>query len=110
VAEVIAKFDGVAMEPDAIRIAPRNVTISDEMREAIDLAIDRVDAFHQPQLPQPYTLGTSSTACVRSPRWRLCSWRPRGLSLHADHDRCARAHRRRCGNRLHHDGVRVGAR
>jgi histidinol dehydrogenase len=57
VAEVVAKFDGVTMEPDAIRIAPRDVTIADEMREAIDLAIDRVEAFHGPQLPQSYTLG-----------------------------------------------------
>jgi histidinol dehydrogenase len=57
VAEVIAKFDAVAIEPDAIRIAPRDVTISDKMREAIDLAVDRVEAFHLPQLPRPYTLG-----------------------------------------------------
>jgi histidinol dehydrogenase len=57
VAEVVAKFDGVTMEPDAIRIAPREVTVSAEMRGAIDLAIDRIDAFHRPQLPQPYRLG-----------------------------------------------------
>jgi histidinol dehydrogenase len=57
VAEVVAKFDGVTLEPDAIRIAPREVTIAGEMRSAIDLAIDRIDAFHRPQLPQPYRLG-----------------------------------------------------
>jgi histidinol dehydrogenase len=57
VSEVIAKFDGVTIEPDSIRIAPRDVTISSEMQAAIDLAIDRVEAFHRPQLPQSYTLG-----------------------------------------------------
>src|SRR5450631_4302541 len=51
VAEVIAKFDGVTIDPDAIRIAPRDVTIAGEMRSAIDLAIDRIEAFHRPQLP-----------------------------------------------------------
>jgi histidinol dehydrogenase len=57
VAEVIAKFDGVTLEPEAIRIAPRDVTISAEMKSAIDLAIDRVEAFHRPQFPQSYRLG-----------------------------------------------------
>ncbi len=57
VAEVIAKFDGVTIAPDAIRIAPRDVAIGDEIREAIDLAIDRIDAFHQPQFPRSYRLG-----------------------------------------------------
>src|SRR5882724_6430003 len=57
VAEVVAKFDGVALEPDAIRIAPRDVTIDGEMRDAIDLAIERIDAFHRPQLPQAYRIG-----------------------------------------------------
>lgn len=57
VAEVIAKFDKVTMRADAIKVAPRDVTISDEMREAIDLAIERVEAFHRPQLPQSYALG-----------------------------------------------------
>lgn len=57
VAEVIAKFDGVTIGADAIKIAPRDVTISAEMKGAIDLAIDRVEAFHRPQLPQSYKLG-----------------------------------------------------
>jgi histidinol dehydrogenase len=57
VSEVIAKFDGVTIEPEVIRIAPRDVTISVEMKSAIDLAIERVEAFHRPQLPQSYALG-----------------------------------------------------
>src|SRR4051794_12978064 len=51
VAEVVARFDGVTIAPEAIRVAPRKVTISAEMRNAIDLAIDRVESFHRPQFP-----------------------------------------------------------
>jgi histidinol dehydrogenase len=57
VAEQIAKFDKVAIAPDAIKIAPRDVTIGAEIAEAIDTAIARIEAFHRPQLPQPYTWG-----------------------------------------------------
>jgi histidinol dehydrogenase len=54
VAEQIAKFDGVAIAPDAIRIAPRSVTIDSELAYALDAAIDRVESFHLQQLPQSY--------------------------------------------------------
>ena len=54
VAEQIARFDGVSLAPGEIRIAPRAVSISNEMREAIEVAIERVEAFHRPQLPQSY--------------------------------------------------------
>ena len=54
VAEQIARFDRVTLAPDEIRIAPRRVTIAPEMAEAIDLAIERVEAFHRPQMPQSY--------------------------------------------------------
>jgi histidinol dehydrogenase len=54
VAEQIARFDGVELAPEAIRIAPREVTIGDDMRAAIETAIARVEAFHRPQLPQSY--------------------------------------------------------
>ena len=56
VAEQIAKFDKVTIAPDAIKIAPRNATT--EIADAIDTAIARIDAFHRPQLPQPYAWGT----------------------------------------------------
>ncbi|MFP5247024.1 MAG: histidinol dehydrogenase, partial [Thermoanaerobaculia bacterium] len=52
VAEQIAKFDGVQLEK--ILIAPRSVTIDRELQEALDLAIDRVEAFHLQQLPSSY--------------------------------------------------------
>jgi histidinol dehydrogenase len=54
VAEQIAKFDRVTLAPGEIKIAPRKVNIGKEIAEAIDLAIERVDAFHRPQLPQSY--------------------------------------------------------
>jgi histidinol dehydrogenase len=54
VAEQIARFDRVTIAPDAIRITPRAVTIDASLARALDLAIDRVDAFHRPQLPSSY--------------------------------------------------------
>lgn len=54
VAEQIAKFDKVTLAPEAIKIAPRNVTIGDDIAEAIDLALHRIEAFHEPQLPKSY--------------------------------------------------------
>jgi histidinol dehydrogenase len=54
VAEQIARFDGVSLAPNEIAIAPRAVTIDREMAAAIELAIERIDAFHRPQLPQSY--------------------------------------------------------
>ncbi len=54
VAEQIARFDRVTLAPDAITVAPRDVSIDREMIEAIDLAIERVEAFHRPQMPQSY--------------------------------------------------------
>jgi histidinol dehydrogenase len=54
VAEQIAKFDGVTLAPEAIKVAPRAVTIGDDIAEAIDTAIARIEAFHRPQLPASY--------------------------------------------------------
>ncbi|HET8796412.1 MAG TPA: histidinol dehydrogenase [Thermoanaerobaculia bacterium] len=54
VAEQIAKFDGVTIAPEAIRIAPRAVTIDPELAHALETAIDRVASFHLAQLPQSY--------------------------------------------------------
>lgn len=58
VAEQIARFDGVQMAPDEIATSPPAVTIAPEMRAAIDLAIERVEAFHLPQMPQSYRVGS----------------------------------------------------
>jgi histidinol dehydrogenase len=54
VAEQIERFDRVTIAPDAIRITPRDVTIDPELARALDAAIERVAAFHRPQLPQSY--------------------------------------------------------
>jgi histidinol dehydrogenase len=54
VAEQIARFDRVELAPDAIRIEPRRVSIDRELAYALDVAIDRVEAFHLQQLPQSY--------------------------------------------------------
>lgn len=54
VAEQLERFDRVTIAPDAIRIEPRLVTIDRELASALDLAIDRVEAFHVRQLPTSY--------------------------------------------------------
>jgi histidinol dehydrogenase len=54
VAEQIARFDGVTLAPNEIAIAPRDVTIDPTLAAALDLAIERVESFHRPQLPQSY--------------------------------------------------------
>jgi histidinol dehydrogenase len=54
VAEQIARFDRVSLAPDAIRIESRQVSIDRELAEALDLAMQRVEAFHLPQLPSGY--------------------------------------------------------
>jgi histidinol dehydrogenase len=52
VAEQIARFDGVTL--DEILIAPRETSIDPAMREAIETAIERIEAFHRPQRPESY--------------------------------------------------------
>ncbi|HJQ38693.1 MAG TPA: histidinol dehydrogenase [Thermoanaerobaculia bacterium] len=54
VAEQIARFDRVSIAPSEIRMTPRDVTIDPELARALDTAIERVFAFHRPQLPQSY--------------------------------------------------------
>lgn len=54
VAEQIERFDRVKLAPDEIRIEPREGTIDADLASALDLAIERVRAFHAPQLPQSY--------------------------------------------------------
>src|SRR5436305_8506759 len=52
VREQIERFDRVTIED--ILITPRETSIDPAMRDAIELAIERIDAFHRPQLPQSY--------------------------------------------------------
>jgi len=52
VAEQIARFDGVTL--DEILNTPRETSIDPAMREAIETAIGRIDAFHRPQRPESY--------------------------------------------------------
>ena len=54
VSEQIARFDGVAVAPDAIRITPRKVSIDRGLAGALEVAIERVESFHVEQLPTSY--------------------------------------------------------
>jgi len=66
VREQIARFDRVSI--DDIRIAPRSVTIDPKMAEAIDVAIERVEAFHRRQLPESYTWSYDGTEVLHRVR------------------------------------------
>src|SRR5256885_1125095 len=52
VREQIERFDRVTL--DEILVAPHETSIDPAMRDAIETAITRIDAFHRPQLPQSY--------------------------------------------------------
>jgi histidinol dehydrogenase len=52
VREQIERFDGVTL--DEIPVTPRETEIDPAMRDAIETAIARIEAFHRPQLPQSY--------------------------------------------------------
>lgn len=54
VARQIERFDGVSIAPDEIRIPVRDARIDGELARALDVAIDRVEAFHVAQLPLSY--------------------------------------------------------
>jgi histidinol dehydrogenase len=52
VREQVKRFDGVTL--DQILEAPRRASIDPAMRDAIETAIERIDAFHRQQLPRSY--------------------------------------------------------
>src|SRR5437667_9680335 len=52
VREQVERFDGVTI--DELLVTPRDVSIDPAMRDAIELAIERIEAFHSPQLPRSY--------------------------------------------------------
>jgi histidinol dehydrogenase len=82
VREHVARFDGVTL--DAIKIAPREVTIDSALAEAIDLAITRIESFHRPQLPPSYAWssgGTTVTQRVR-PLRRVGLYVPGGRAVY----------------------------
>jgi histidinol dehydrogenase len=59
VAEQLAKFDGVQLAPDAI-LQPTNRPTdqpTNPLSQAIELAIERIESFHLPQLPASYRWG-----------------------------------------------------
>src|SRR5882672_559252 len=52
VREQIERFDRVTI--DEVLVTPRDVSIDPAMRDAIELAIERIEAFHRPQVPRSY--------------------------------------------------------
>jgi histidinol dehydrogenase len=68
VAEQIERFDKVAIAPGEILITPREVTIDPAMAAAIDTAIERVEAFHDQQLPLSYCWTSNGTEVLHRVR------------------------------------------
>ncbi len=62
VAEQIARFDGVSLEPEQILMAPAwPADQSGGMAAALQSAIERIEAFHLAQLPRGYTWRSGDT-------------------------------------------------
>src|SRR5437867_8294379 len=82
VREQIARFDRVTIED--VLIAPRSVSIDSAMAEAIDVAIARVEAFHQPQLPNGYTWSSNGTEAIHRlrPLRRIAVYAPGGRAVY----------------------------
>ncbi|MDZ7657941.1 histidinol dehydrogenase [Fodinibius sp.] len=52
------KFDGVAPDPLVINPAEQEVTINEDIKEAIDTAFENIYRFHKAQLPKPLEVET----------------------------------------------------
>jgi len=61
VAEQIAKFDGVTLAPNDIKMVPNELPVDPEIAAAIDTAISRVASFHLDQLPKTYRWTSGDT-------------------------------------------------
>src|SRR5687767_6274103 len=61
VTEQIERFDRVQLAPEEILVAPRKVSIDRELACALDMGIDRVEAFHVQQLPVSYSWPAGNT-------------------------------------------------
>jgi histidinol dehydrogenase len=71
--EYTARFDRLALTSHQLRIAPTEITaavagISHELREALDLAAGRIEAFHRAQLPQDLRM-TDAAGLTLGMRW-----------------------------------------
>jgi histidinol dehydrogenase len=84
VSEQIARFDKVAIAPEEILITPRKVSIGNDMAEAIDMAIERVEAFHRAQLPESYrwTVGGTDVLHRVRPLGRAGLYVPGGRAVY----------------------------
>ena len=97
------------------RSSSRRATVVDRRptsRDAIDTAIERIEAFHRRATPAVRIArnGDRASRPAAAPRRHLRSRRTRGLHLDADHVRGAGADRRRARDRRRHDAVRRLAR
>src|SRR3954463_2393027 len=68
VGEQIAKFDGVNLAPDDIKMVPNDLPVDREIAAAIDTAIARVAAFHLEQLPKTYRWTSGDTEVLHRVR------------------------------------------
>jgi len=82
VREQIERFDQVKI--DEILIAPREITIDPQMAEAIEVAIERIEAFHRQQLPSGYTWTYDGTEVVHRvrPLRRVGAYVPGGRAVY----------------------------
>src|SRR5438477_9450116 len=82
VREQIARFDRVNL--DDILIEPRDVTIDPKMAGPIELAIERIEAFHKQQMPAGYTWNYAGTVVEHRvrPLRRVALYVPGGRAVY----------------------------
>jgi histidinol dehydrogenase len=64
----VAQFDGVSIPAAEMAIVPKRSTIDAPLDAAIDLAIERIERFHRPQLPSGYRLSSDGTELIHRVR------------------------------------------
>ncbi|HXI13904.1 MAG TPA: histidinol dehydrogenase [Thermoanaerobaculia bacterium] len=84
VAELVERFDKVAMEPAELKVAPRDTSVEPELKAAIDMAIARIEYFHSFQKSEGYefTLHGSTFVHQVKPLNRVGIYVPGGRAVY----------------------------
>ena len=68
VAKLVQEFDGVQIAPSKLLIRPEAGEVDDALREAIEVSIARVTAFHEPQRLGAYEIWSGGSILRHVPR------------------------------------------
>jgi histidinol dehydrogenase len=68
VSKLVREFDGVELAPSELLMQPAGGDVDEPLREAIDLAIERVTQFHEPQRVAGYSIRSGESMFRHLPR------------------------------------------